>query len=452
MGIGAFMEPLVVVTLLFGGTWVNRNTRYRIFDRRRSYSSSPRSASPDSVGSGFSSPRSSSSLIDPPSLLIAQEPKWRKREIRILGFRKEVVSPNSKRFQNYFLSRLLKKFPFLVEAWYWALIYWVYQLGRAFTAVTLVEGTVNVARKHALQIIHLEQRLHIFLELPIQHWFLEHPFLMHWTNRIYSFIHIPGTILFLVWLFYYTNIRKRLDLPLPNKAIGEADVPPAGPKLYAARRRTMAVCNLVAFIVFTLWPCMPPRLLSDPNVPGDIGNEARSFGFIDTVHGAEGESSVWTQNKFCNQYAAMPSLHFGYSLLIGLTICTIPLASQHRRSRTFPIRLSSSTSMRLRFPSPRRLACLTIGIAYPLTILIAIIATANHFVLDAVAGAIVCGIAWFGNRVLLNLLPLEDYFLWLVRIHKPERRVEFHLRVDEREDEKDDDVWSRHSIGSMGKD
>jgi hypothetical protein len=42
-----------------------------------------------------------------------------------MGMKKEVVSPNTRRFQDYFLSRLLKKFPFLVEAWYWALIYWV---------------------------------------------------------------------------------------------------------------------------------------------------------------------------------------------------------------------------------------------------------------------------------------------------------------------------------------
>lgn len=247
---------------------------------------------------------------------------------------------------------------------------------------------------------------------------MQYPFLMHWTNRIYSFIHIPGTILFLVFLFYYTTTRNRLDLPLPNKPRGEVDGSPAGPHLYAARRRTMAVCNLLAFIVFTLWPCMPPRLLSDPDVPGDVGKEARSFGFVDTVHGAEGESSVWTQNKFCNQYAAMPSLHFGYSLLIGLTICSIPLAPQHRRSRSVAIPLLRT---RVRLPSPRRLACLTIGIAYPTIILLAIIATANHFVLDAVAGACVCGLAWKGNRVLLNLLAVEDYFLWCVRIHKPAR-------------------------------
>ena len=295
----------------------------------------------------------------------------------------------------------------------------VYQLGRAFTAVTLVDSTVDVARKHALQIIHLEQRLHIFWELPVQHWFLKHPLLMHWTNRLYSFVHIPGTILFLVFLFYYTTTRNRLDLPLPNKPVGEADGSPAGPKLYAARRRTMAVCNLLAFIVFTLWPCMPPRLLSDPDVPGAIGNESRSYGFVDTVHSGTGESSVWTQNKFCNQYAAMPSLHFGYSLLIGLTICTIPLAAQHRRSRTIAL----TRSIRVRLPSARRLACLLVGIAYPTIILLAIIATANHFILDAVAGAMVCGLAWTGNRVLLNLLAVEDYFLWCVRIHKPERRV-----------------------------
>ena len=77
----------------------------------------------------------------------------------------------------------------------------------------------------------------------------------------------------------------------------------------------------------------------------------------------------------------------------------------------------------MRLPAPRRLACLALGIAYPAIILVAIVATANHFVLDAVAGAIVCGCAWTGNRVLLNLLPLEDYFLAVVRIHKPERRA-----------------------------
>ena len=116
----------------------------------------------------------------------------------------------------------------------------------------------------------------------------------------------------------------------------------------------------------------------------------------------------------------MPSLHFGYSLLIGLTIMTIPMPPHHRRSRTLSI---ASSRLTIRLPSISRLLCLLIGFAYPFIILVAIVATANHFILDAVAGAIVCGLAWTGNRVLLNLLIVEDWFLWCLRIHKPEAAV-----------------------------
>ena len=253
---------------------------------------------------------------------------------------------------------------------------------------------------------------------------------MHWINRVYSFIHIPGTILFLVLLYYFTTTRKRRALARSN---GQDTGGAAGPGLYEARRRTMALCNLIAFVVFTLWPCMPPRLLSDPEYHGDDASEAKSFGFVDTVHSKAGESSVWTTNKFCNQYgesgscspppnpcgtrcgpmfeclnadslfsraAAMPSLHFGYSLLIGLSIATFPITG-------------------LRSTSWKRIVIVLLGMSYPALILAAIVSTANHFVLDAVAGAFVCGIAWNANGIMLNLLVLEDYFLWALRIHKP---------------------------------
>jgi len=177
-----------------------------------------------------------------------------------------------------------------------------YQLGRAFTAVTLQEGTVDVARQHALQLIQAEEKLGIFWELQVQHFFLRHPLAMTWINWIYSFIHIPGTIAFLVWLYYYTITRNRINEPQPGKPRGSVGGSPAGPSLYEARRRTLAVCNLLAFVVFTLWPCMPPRLLSDPTVDGPEGELARSYGFVDTVHGVNGAGSVWTENRFCNQY------------------------------------------------------------------------------------------------------------------------------------------------------
>jgi len=453
MGAGAFIEPLVVVALLFGGTFVNRNKEYRLsFSNRLPASpSSSGSSSPilgDALLNDFDERYDSYSTSLPP-----QVPRYRRRTVQFLGWSTEVATPDTRVFQGRLLSRLLRKFPFLVEAWYWAGIYWIYQIGRSITALTLVEGTVHTARRHALQLIRLEEGLHIFYELQIQEVFLARPALMHWINRIYSFIHIPGTILFLVWLYYYTDTTQSSDLvaPLPprrRKAGSQSGICApvsaedtsnfdsrggASSTLYEARRRTMAMCNLIAFVVFTIWPCMPPRLLNDKGATGPLVDEARKFKFVDTVHGATGESSVWTQNKFCNQYAAMPSLHFGYSLLIGLTIMTVPVTEKRQRRRC---PRPPFFRRYIIVPSWRRLACILVGFLYPCIILVAIIATANHFILDAVAGAAVCTVAWKGNRFLLNLVALEDWFLYYVRIHKPERVTAWGEEAEERDEEK----------------
>ena len=149
-----------------------------------------------------------------------------------------------------------------------------------------------------------------------------YPILMRYINWLYSFIHIPGTIAFLVWLYYTTITSKRLAQDRGGRQQGQISAGAAsGPRLYEARRRTMATCNLLAFVVFTLWPCMPPRLLSDPSYTGEDAELAKSFGFVDTVHSAEGSSSVWTQNKFCNQYGELP-----FVLLCCFTEITQPCA------------------------------------------------------------------------------------------------------------------------------
>ncbi|KAH6611367.1 hypothetical protein Trco_001387 [Trichoderma cornu-damae] len=419
MAVGAFLEPLAVVTLLFGGAWFNRNKDYDFWEgtQGRAGGSSGRKRR-DDVGVKRDSteavtPRSPtwSSGSSSPTLSADDESPWsltsRRRKIQFFGYTKIITTPNTLVFKDRFPSRVLQKFPFLTEAWYWAFIYWVYQLGRGFTAVTIVQGTVYVARRHALELIHLEQRLGIFWEGCFQKWFLERPTLLRWINRVYSFIYIPGTIFFLAALFYLTTTRKRRAVTCRARS----DLVPAGPALYEARRRTMAMCNLIAFVVFTVWPCMPPRLLSNPGYNGPDAAEAKSFGFVDTVHSSAGESSVWTTNKFCNQYAAMPSLHFGYSLLIGLTVATLPIKG-------------------VRPSSWKRLAMAVLGLSYPALIFTAIVATANHFILDAVAGAIVCGIAWNANGLLLNLCVLEDYFLWVVRVHKPVNYTDLETAVE----------------------
>ena len=134
----------------------------------------------------------------------------------------------------------------------------------------------------------------------------------------------------------------------------------------------------------------------------------------------------------------MPSLHFGYSLMIGLTIMMIPLPPHHRRSKTLVIPFFNqshpSLAPKIRLPSMRRAICVLLGFLYPFSILVAIVSTANHFILDAVAGALVCCLGWSCNGILLNLLPLEDYFLWLVKIHKPSTRI-----IDVQEPEEDSD-------------
>jgi hypothetical protein len=162
---------------------------------------------------------------------------------------------------------------------------------------------------------------------------------------------------------------------------------------------------------------MPPRLLSADTSEGKTGQLARSYGFVypvlvmqlltsryrfvDTVHGLGSEGSIWTDNRYTGEFAAMPSMHFGYSLLIGLTIVTIPLNLAYSSTTSFGLPLFNygvpSLALKITVPSCRRLACMFVGALYPTIVLVAIIATANHFILDAVAGGLAFGVAWWGD-------------------------------------------------------
>jgi len=130
MGFGAVAEPLIVVTLLFGGTWVNRQRNSPPSPHSKPYHSGKRDDS--LLESGQTTPTSSSGeesqgFLNPYASQQTQDHAegWRKREVGILGWRREVWSPDTKVFEERLLSRLLRAFPFLVEVWYWALIYWV---------------------------------------------------------------------------------------------------------------------------------------------------------------------------------------------------------------------------------------------------------------------------------------------------------------------------------------
>ncbi|KAI0061083.1 hypothetical protein BV25DRAFT_788079 [Artomyces pyxidatus] len=327
--LGLFLEPAIVISLLATGVIINR---------RRT---------------GPAPSRGSSPLLASATIPVAPS---RQRNRCFRAFKPLDTS----RYADNWISRTVFRFPFLLEVLYWALTYWIYQIARAVSALLFIdEGTVDTARKHAIELLELERRLGIQWENRIQEYVMSHAWAIASLNRIYSFIHIPATIAFLA---YFYNTQRF--------------------SVYAPVRRTMALANLLAFVVFTLWPCMPPRLLPP------------SYGFVDTVH-ANGMGSVWTTNKFCNQFAAMPSLHFGYSLIVGCSLYWHAPKSQ------------------------RRAGVHTLWLLYPLTILTAIVATANHYLLDALAGLFVAAIALWANEVLLPLLVVENYVFYALHIHKP---------------------------------
>jgi hypothetical protein len=134
------------------------------------------------------------------------------------------------------------------------------------------------------------------------------------------------------------------------------------PHIYRGARTVLVATSLIALLGFYLYPTAPPRLLN-------------SIGYIDTVARFHTWGSLADPNiaKESNQFAAMPSLHIGWALWAGIAI----------------------------FVCARHLWVRILGLIYPVCTLAVIVGTANHFILDAVGGALVVGLA-FGVQFLLS--------------------------------------------------
>lgn len=140
---------------------------------------------------------------------------------------------------------------------------------------------------------------------------------------------------------------------------------------------------------------MPPRLL-----PAE-------YGFLDSVR-HDNATSIWMSGKYVNSLAAMPSMHFGYAFVIGCTM--------FYHSGIFRTSLEKGESKK--GIEWKIIYCL-IGIGYPAMILITIVATANHYWMDALMATVVACAAYFCNGIFLILLPIEDLLLWGLRLEKP---------------------------------
>jgi hypothetical protein len=114
------------------------------------------------------------------------------------------------------------------------------------------------------------------------------------------------------------------------------------------------------------------------------------------------------EGKYVNSLAAMPSMHFGYAFCIG---CTMMYHSGIGRRTLEWGEVRKSKSLTLFYA--------LFAIAYPSWILITIVATANHYYLDASVAFLVTIVAFMCNKVFLVFLPLEDWLLWALRLDKP---------------------------------
>jgi hypothetical protein len=197
-------------------------------------------------------------------------------------------------------------------------LYALYEGGRG-----LVAHSFGLARRHAEIVIGAEKSIHLFWEQAIQRAVDTVPGLMSVLGGAYMSLHLGATVVLLMWLY-----RRR-------------------PDVFPIARTALIAATALALVVHIAFPAAPPRLVG---LTTDEVADAAHINLNSHLLGA-----------FYNPIAAMPSMHFGYALLVGLMVA--------RFATTLVVRL--------------------VGLAYPPLVLFMIVATGNHFILDAAAGAVV---------------------------------------------------------------
>jgi hypothetical protein len=182
-----------------------------------------------------------------------------------------------------------------------------------------------LAMRNAQHVIDFERALGIFGEQTVQQWALGSQLVIDVLNRYYVSVHFPITVVFLLWVYFRHFAAYRFI------------------------RTWFALVTLTALAIHVWFPLAPPRMTP---------------GFVDTLH--EFGPRVYTadpRRSVANQFAAMPSLHFGWALMLAASVVAI---KRTRRS--------------------------TIILLHPLVTLFAIVATGNHYWLDAIAAGVLAAV------------------------------------------------------------
>ncbi|MGW5850478.1 phosphatase PAP2 family protein [Streptomyces sp. NPDC055254] len=203
-------------------------------------------------------------------------------------------------------------------------LFTVYKAGRAFST-----GRTGEAFRNADWMRDAERALHLPGEGAVQRLLLHADPFVYAANTYYAAVHFPATACFLIWLY----LRR--------------------PRHYLWTRRVLAVLTGAALVLHLAFPLAPPRLLGDPQLV-DTG---RLYG--PTVYGAAPAA-----DGMANQFAAMPSLHFGWALMLALGM----IAASGSRWRV-------------------------LWLLHPLVTLLVVVGTANHYWLDAIVATVLLGAA-----------------------------------------------------------
>ena len=221
--------------------------------------------------------------------------------------------------------------------------YWTYSLIR-----NAVPEQKSSALRNADWVWSWEHHLGLAFERAVNHGVNAVSWLIVPMNYYYATLHFIVTICVLVWLYRWH------------------------PGRYAAARLVLFSTTVVALLGYYFFPLAPPRLM-----PGGD--------FIDTLvrHNTWGSMASGDLSDVSNQYAAMPSMHIGWSLWCGITIAVLA----------------------------RPIWVKVLALLYPWLTLLVIVATGNHFWLDAVGGLICLafgfGVSYLWYRTLPYHLPKQ---------------------------------------------
>jgi membrane-associated phospholipid phosphatase len=216
-----------------------------------------------------------------------------------------------------------------------ACAYLAYTLVRGF-----VEGDANAAFAHASDLISLERTLHLFVEPSIQTWASGSHLVMVLASWTYVNAQTSVTIAALLYLYMRHNRN-----------------------FYFVRNMFM-IAMAIALVGYTVFPTAPPRFMPE-------------WGFIDSVSdftGVHVSSASASVSALTNLYAAVPSMHVAFALMIGWPL----------------VRLT------------RRGLVKALWLLYPFLMAFVIVVTGNHFIVDALlgaltAGASACGASWLAR-------------------------------------------------------